>query len=211
LYKNKVIISDEICTLFSEKLDAFYSSQLPDDKIKLILLGFSFNSATTQFMRIKHWEKLFTEAKQQQQSYNKKLAPQLLISSMTTPELLSLFLSHFPNYDLSTIDPKTHHNILDRIIAMKPYFYLAPSDVSQAIHPFTRHTTMITRRNIDGSKLGSYPNEITKYRTARILNLFRSVILQGVQVCFKCSIIPSNSHCLFSFQNRFLVVMHIKP
>jgi hypothetical protein len=136
-------------------------------------------------LKIKDCEKLFAEVKQQQ-LFNKNLKrQQQLIVLMKTPEELSLFLSYFSDYDLNSIASNTDHNVLDQIIHMNPFFYVLPQVEGDA-NPFSSIGVLRPRRN-DGSKLDSYPNEITKYRTTRLLNLFRTVILQGGKVCLKHS------------------------
>jgi len=178
LYKKKIIIPDAICTHFSVQLSRFYSSQSSEDKIKLILLGFSVPMKINHHMRIKDYEKLFSEVNQQE-LLGKNLKPEQLTSSLETPEQLALFLSYFSDYDLNTIDPNTNYNVLEKIINMKPYFYQPRENNQVAGHGF-RHFTPKS----DISEPGPHPNDIAKYRTARILNLLKSVILQGAQVCF---------------------------
>jgi len=134
------------------------------------------------YVRIKDYEKLLSELKRHG-IFNKNRNPQQFLYPQMTPEELSLFLSYFSDYDLNTINPNTNCNILDQIINMKPYFYVASGAKNHAGH-FMRDA-VIRPRNIDTAKLDSYPNEISKYRAARILNLFRSVILNGGQVCFE--------------------------
>ncbi len=183
MYENKIIIPNTICTVFSEKLHLFYLSVSVDDYIKLILLGFDIDMAIiTTHLRIKDYEKLFSELKRYE-LFKKNLNPQQFIHRQMTAEQLSLFLSYFSDYDLNTINPKTDYNILDKIIHMNPYFYVAREDKNDAgqVTPYFRQNKVIKRRNTDLSK---HPNEITKYRATRILNLFQSVILKGAQVCF---------------------------
>jgi len=185
LYQNKIIIPNTICTIFSKNLRSFYSFRSVEDNIKLIRLGFTIDMTFVPYLRIKDYEKLFSQLKRDE-LFNKNVKPQQFLYPKMTSEELSLFLSYFSDYDLNTIDPKTNYNILDQIINMKPYFYVTTNDkndAGQVIHRFTGRR-VIKPRNTDTSKLGSYPNEITKYRAARILNLFQSVILKGAQVCF---------------------------
>jgi hypothetical protein len=182
LYKKKIIIPDAICTHFSIQLSKFYSSQSSEDEIKLILLGFSRPMKTNPGMRTKDYEKLFSEVKHQE-LLGKNLKPEQLISSLNTPEKLTLFLSYFSDYDLNTIDPNTNYNVLEKIINMKPYFY-QPRENNHFAGRRVRH---LTPKN-DISKPGPHPNDIAKYRTARILNLLKSVTLQGAQVCFVFSL-----------------------
>jgi len=179
LYKNKIIIPDTICTVFSKTLLSFYNFGSVKDNIILILLGFTIDMTKLPYVRIKDYEKLLSGLKRHD-LFNKNLSPQQFIYPQMTPEELSLFLSYFSDYNLNAINPNTNYNILDQIINMKPHFYIAPEDKNHAGH-FMRDR-IIRPRNIDTLKLSSYPNEITKYRAARILNLFQSVILNGAQV-----------------------------
>ncbi|CAF0978473.1 unnamed protein product [Adineta steineri] len=188
LYKNRIIIPDAICTpvfenrsrLSSENRPRRHQSrpQVPVDRMTLFLLGFTDGRGMRSRMGIKDYEKLFSILRQQE-SFHNNHKPERLIYLMRTPEELSLFLSHFSDYDLNSIDLKTDFTVLDRIINMKPYFYVI-SDDNNPLH--RRYSEWLKPRLVAQQEPNKYPNEITKYRTARLINLFRSVILRGGQL-----------------------------
>ncbi|CAF1061689.1 unnamed protein product [Adineta steineri] len=187
LYKNRIIIPDAICTpvfenrsrLSSENRPRRHQSrpQIPVDKMTLFLLGFTNGRGMGSRMGIKDYEKLFSILRQQE-SFHNNHKPERLIYLMRTPEQLSLFLSHFSDYDLNSVPSGTDFTVLDRIINMKPYFYPRLNDNN----PLRRTQDGLQPRLVAQQEPNKYPNEITKYRTARLLNLFRSVILRGGQL-----------------------------
>lgn len=138
----------------------FYAGQSPRDRIKLIELGFIFDGMITAQTSIKDIEKIFSQLKQRDYQITE---PDKLIAFMNTPEKLSLFLSHFHDYDINQVNKQTPFNVLEQLIKMKPYFYLSSNYLQ--------------------SQLQSRPNEMFKYRAVRIVNLLQQLISRGARVC----------------------------
>jgi hypothetical protein len=127
---------------------------------------------------IKYIEKIFFQLKQREKSDGNIIEPEKLIPFMNTPEKLSLFLSHFPDYNINQVNERTQFNVLEQLFNMKPYFYLPPN------HPRSHRFTIETSGTISRSQLVSHPNEMFKYRALRIVNLLQQLISRGAQVCF---------------------------
>lgn len=106
---------------------------------------------------------------------------------MNTPEKLSLFLSHFPDYDINQVNQQSQFNVLEQLINMKPYYYLTPINTTHSIRlNYSRPHRFIFRTltSIPTLQLGSHPNEIVQYRAIRIVNLLQQLISRGARVCF---------------------------
>jgi hypothetical protein len=153
--------------LYSEKFESFYARQSAKDRIKLIELGFIFNTAITMQTPIKDIERILFVLKQREDNL---FEPEKLIFKMNTPEKLSLFLSHFPDYDINLVNEQSACTVLEQLIRMKPYFYLS-------VNP-----SQSRRVPIISAQLGSHPNEMFKYRAVRIVNLLQQLISRGAQV-----------------------------
>jgi hypothetical protein len=137
--------------------------------------------------RIKDLEKIFFLLKQREKSNSEIFKPEQFISLMNTPEKLSLFLSYFPDYDINQVNKETNLNVLEQLINMKPYFYLPSSDTSNQFTParsLSNRFIYETLSPFQTSQIDSHPNEIVKYRAARLINLLQQLIFRGARVCF---------------------------
>lgn len=170
-------------------------------KIKLIELGLVFDNIIKYETRIKDLEKIFFLLKQRENSNSISIKPEKFIVFMNTPEKLSLFLSHFPNYDINQVNEETQLNVLDQLINMKPYIYLP--DIKPFVPPYpvrylSNAFTVYTLAPFYTSQLYPHPNELVKYRAARIINFLQQLIIRGARVCFHHLFVLSN-HLLISF------------
>ena len=69
---------------------------------------------------------------------------------------------------------------------MKPYFYPGQDDT----FGYRRITSTVNRQTLapfGSSSVDTHPNDIAKYRAARIINLLQQLINRGAHVCFSNS------------------------
>ena len=181
-----------------------------NDRLKLLELGFIVNGMITKQLPSRVLENVFSILKQRETSDGQSLQPEKWIISMNTPEKLSLFLSHFSNYDINEINPNNEQNILDQLIHMQPYLYSSdyrgintvrrPADRSRG---FTFHSLASRSR----SELLSHPNDIVEYRAVRIVTLIQQLVLRGARVRSQLNIFPF--YLSFSYPNQFVSILNI--
>lgn len=175
----------------SDNHSHIFASQSKNIQLKSIELGFTFDGMITKETPIQALENIFPILKQWEISDGASIKIEEWLICMNTPEKLSLFLSHFSDYDINRINPKNQQNILDQLILMQPYIYTSDIHANIGIGGGNRRPTGFTFDSLTArqrSELISHPNDIVEHRAVRIVTLIQQLIFRGARVCSQIEI-----------------------